>query len=279
MSCALVTYVYPEAVKYFPGLVKSIKAQTYRDFDFVIFGDKITAHELPCKGMQYIFIPISGSITEIRIKSLAILNSMNYSKFVFTDADDTLSFNRMELSIKLLETYCLICNDLNIIDKSGSIKEENIWENRLYDGFEFNIEFLIDKNIVGFGNTAIRSELLNFRINFPSFNILASDWYVFYIMLRQSGKTAYFSTCFQTNYRQHEYNIVGVRSLSNERLKFLLDVKSRHYQALLEENCNEVFKEKIRTKKLLNDDLYQFKWDKIPSHMFWWEETNYLIPS
>lgn len=276
MNSALVTYVYPQAIRYFSDLANSIKTQTYRDFDFIVFGDGISAHDLPSIDYNYLFIPISGSLAEIRIKSLAILKGMHYSKLVFVDADDTLVKNRMELSIELLNSYHIICNDLNTINESGLLMGAKIWSKRIKNGFEFNHEFLIDKNILGFGNTAIRREMLKFWITLPSSEVMAPDWFVFYLLLRESGKFACFSSLSQTNYRQHESNIAGEGTLSEERIKYVLEVKKNHYERLLENHCNEVNKEKLNVERLQNGHCFELNLDAIPDYLYWWEETNYI---
>jgi hypothetical protein len=161
-----------------------VKAQTFNEFDFIVFSDGVSDDEINWFGLKHKFIPINGTPTEIRIKSLPIISDSNYKKIVFADADDTLSHNRMEVSNKLLETYSIICNDLNIIDENGTLKKKSIWEKRLNNLFTFNDNFLIDKNILGFGNSALRGELLRFKINLPLTNILATDWYVFYQLLK-----------------------------------------------------------------------------------------------
>lgn len=279
MKSALVTYLYSNAKKYFSQLLMSIKYQTVNDFDFLIFSDGVLENEINWHGIRHTLILIEGSPIEIRIKSLSILYGMNYETLVFTDADDTLSFNRVEFSNNLLRTYGLVCNDLNIIDEKGTLKEKCIWQERLNDGFEFKEDFLFDKNVVGFGNSAIRKDLLEFRINFPSNNIVAADWYVFYQLIKLSGILACFSTKMQTNYRQHDLNEAGIRILTRESVKFSLEVKKSHYQALLDENYQIFLEEKSKIEKILNDDSIFINNEMIPKHLFWWEETNFIAVS
>lgn len=275
-TSALVTYIYPEAKKYLTQLFESINNQTFKEFDFVVFSDAVLDSEVDWKRIDHSLIPLEGTPIEIRIQSISILKHLNYEKFVFVDADDTLSYNRLEKSVKLLDNYCIVCNDLNRVNDEGKLIGSEIWKERLSTNFEFKSDFLLDKNILGFGNTSVRREVLKFEIKHPKNFIVAADWYIFYTFLKLSGEVALFTAVCSTNYRQHSNNVIGSKEFSKDRLIITLRTKERHYAALMDADFKEVKGEFEKVNDLLSKSLNSFSLKELPKDLFWWEEDNYL---
>jgi len=271
----LVTYIYPQAVKYFNDLSNSILDQTNQEFDLIVFSDQVSEKEVNKPKLEFSLIPLEGSILEIRLKSFEILKSYDYDKIIFIDADDTMTNDRIETVSTLLDNHALVCNDLNLMDESGHIFKRNIWERRLNIHYKFGNTFIQDKNIVGFGNTGIRKALLNYTLAFSA-KTFAADWFIFYQILKASKCEAIFTSKCQTNYRQHNNNEAGLQPITIERVKHAIEIKKAHYVALCDLGYNELGKEYQRILKFEETNCFELSLNIIPDNLFWWEETNYI---
>jgi hypothetical protein len=272
---ALVTYLYPSAVKYFQELLDSVIKQNNQDFDFIVFYDGIQKHDINLTQMKLKLIPIEGSLIEIRFKSFDKLKALKYNKMIFTDADDTMTENRVDTVLNLLEKTALVCNDLNLMNENSEVYSKNIWKDRLYLNTKFKSAFIKDKNIVGFGSTGIRKELLDYPF-FLSKKPIAADWFIFYQLLKMSDIEAVFTSKCQSNYRQHKNNDAGIRSISTESVKNTIRVKRAHYKALIELGFQEFRQQLTKIAALAKSDHFEFDYNLIPDNLFWWEETNYI---
>ena len=170
---ALIVYIYPKAVPYFDELCASILAQTDQNFQVVFFSDGVSDDFFQRLPFTNTVIPIEGSPLRIRFKSLQILKKSLFKQFIFLDADDTMTDNRVAVLKEKLRSVSLICNDLNLMDKNGAIFEENIWKERLPEDYSFDFNFLKNKNIVGLGNTAFRRELLESTLTYSPTPLIA----------------------------------------------------------------------------------------------------------
>lgn len=273
MKNLVVTYLYPNALKYLDGFLKTLNTQTTDDFDILFFLDIVDKRD--CWGddrIKAIFIEGKTPI-EIRFNSLKYLKNIEYENIIFCDFDDTMTNNRIQVLSNLLEKYEVVCNDLNIMQSDDEIIEYKIWGKRLGDNFEFNSEFISNKNIIGLGNTAIKSYLLKQSIKNSKLP-LAADWFIFQQIINQSTKLFFTSEC-QTNYRQHNNNIAGIKKANFNRVKKIIDVKIKHYAALEEIGIFNYKPQKEKTELILNS-LEKYEYNKPSFREFWWEETEYL---
>ncbi len=260
---ALVTYIYPKSMKYFDAFCQSILNQTYKDFEVIFFNDAVDQsifENLPFKNR---FINVEGTPLEIRFKSLELLKNLSFEKIVFLDSDDSMSDNRLDVLNSKLDSYDLVCNDLDLISENGDCLESGIWSNRLKNDFNFDYRFIKYINIVGLGNTAIQKSVLNVPILFSS-KPLVADWFIFYQLIKNGKIICNFTSECQTFYRQHENNDVGIRAVTNERIQFSKKVSLKQFEALNEIGIDE-------------KDLFSFKYksnySKISNDFpFWWEE-------
>ena len=69
------------------------------------------------------------------------------------------SHNRVKKSIELLQKHDLIVNDLSLF-KNDSVFESKYLSNRIKNNSKVEINFIYDKNIFGFSNTAINTKKL-----------------------------------------------------------------------------------------------------------------------
>ena len=150
---------------------------------------------------------------------------------------------------------------------------ENIWSSRFKENKIITKEFLLDKNVLGLGNSAIRKEVLK-EISLDE-DLLAVDWVIFYNLI--DGLEAFFIDKTQTFYRQHNANTIGFDEISLQRIQTAINVKKRHYDfikrkdlydevVLLEKsNLRDEIEKKITTNAKERNQNY-----------FWWEETRLL---
>ncbi len=274
MRIAVVTYFYPKAIPFVKQLIEALQRQTLKDFELIVFNDGVA------DALQYFqlgSIPVtihdmSGSIATIRIRSLQILANLDFEGYVFMDADDSMSENRVAVAAELLDKYDVVVNDLTLTNAAGMIEEPLIWSSRIADGFEFDSSFILDKNIVGLGNSSIKRVIASTWLTDRP--VMAPDWYIFYQILEKRNLIAIFTTRCETLYRQHDGNIAGIRSLTKERMQHVINVKQMHFRALEGEGYNFVDELKKVENCLQQLDNWNEKKVKIDVNPFWWEETN-----
>lgn len=235
----LVTFIYPEAIQYLDFLITNFNSQSDLNFSILFFNDGVK--NLKCHlnkiVVPYIIIDIKGkNPKEIRFKGLELLKNVSFNKIIFQDSDDGLSLNRIEVASKLLDTYALVVNDLDLMDEKGKVYVKNIWQNRFNQKNEFNYKDIEHLNFVGLGNTSIKKELLNYLPKCPQIDITAVDWFVFYIILRSSDELAYRTSNCTSTYRQHQLNTIGLNNDVGQEI-FYRTIKL-HKKALQENNFN-----------------------------------------
>lgn len=280
MEISLVLYVYPGIEKYFSDLICSINNQSIKEFDVIIFNDNVDNLNMLFKDLEihYLIFNITGSINQIRFKSLNVIRNLKSEYIIFQDADDLMSENRIVENLKALRHYDLVVNDITLVNENSEVLEDSYWSKRLGDNFKFDENFIKDKNIVGLGNTSIKKTLLiDPRLNFSALP-LAFDWFLFYQIFKFNNLNAIFISTTTTYYRQHQSNIAGLKTLDFSRLKHVLNVKNAHYNALLSIGF-DFKKELYQLNKIQIDliDFLKFNSDVENYNLFWWEETNNLI--
>ncbi|NOS93104.1 MAG: hypothetical protein HOP30_14375 [Cyclobacteriaceae bacterium] len=276
MRIAVVTYFYPKAIPFVKQLIEALQHQSFQDFEVIVFNDGVedVSQYFKLGSIPISFHDMSGSIGTIRIQSMQVLAKLDFEGYVFMDADDSMSANRVAVARELLTKYDVVVNDLTLTDATGNIEVPLIWSSRIADGFEFDSFFIHDKNIVGLGNTAIkRSVAATFLTDRP---VMAPDWYIFYQLLEKRNLIAIFTTRCETWYRQHDGNIAGIRSLTKERLEQVIKVKQMHYTALEGEGYQ--VDDELRKVESFSQRLDKWKEMKVKIDLnpFWWEETNFI---
>lgn len=280
MKTAVVSYIYPAGVKFLQPFLQSLSAQSVQDFELVLFNDGVhNLHQL-LQGYHQPFqiFPVQGSVVAIRYHSFATLAATDFDAFVFQDIDDRMSDNRVEISRNLLQSYPMVCNDLQLVNQSDAVINRAAWSLRLPDGFAFNHTFITDKNIAGLGSTAIKKELLLQPIRFHE-TPLAADWFLFYQLLYHSGATALFTSACHSIYLQHDNNIAGIKEVQASRLLHVMDVCKRHYNALIDTGHKWVaphLQDVLIKEALILKQNYIYQSPVNDLNLFWWEEKNYL---
>lgn len=272
---AVVTYAYPQGMKYSASFVEALKQQGDREFSLIVFNDSVKdiAVYFESFGNRTEVVDVSGTPTEIRIKSFDHLYQHGPEYIVFLDIDDSMSSNRVEVMRKLLSEYELVSNDLDLMDEKGEVYKRSVWSARLNDRFHFDYKFIGDKNIVGIGNSAIRKSVLKNALKYSPL-AKVGDWFIFYQLMFAGKLQAVFTTQCQTRYRQHPENIAGVKEADLERIKYVCGVKKAHYQALnaIGFDCSA----ELAALHELGKKQDSVHTGSKREDLFWWEETNLL---
>jgi glycosyltransferase involved in cell wall biosynthesis len=215
---------------FFACFLDSLSRQSNQDFDLLLFNDGVPSLELAEQIQRHsrlntLVVDVKGSIASIRKQGLEYLKQFpEYQNFIFGDSDDFFSENLIERSIAELKKYDILIRDLNIVDEQGKQLIPHFWGGRLNHGFEPDIHFLLDQNIMGLGNVAMRSSCLQAYAIDEDHAVV--DWTLFCSMLlKQPHLHIFFDSRVQTNYRQHADSITGLTKCNPEKIEQARQVK------------------------------------------------------
>ncbi|WP_299702423.1 hypothetical protein [uncultured Pontibacter sp.] len=285
VDTALVAVIFPSNIPFLKDFLFSVASQSEKSFDLILINDGVASLTDVLGEQKYLVkevLNIDGNPFEIRVKAINEIAKKGYKKLIFSDTDDVLSHNRVEVLTNELDVFPIVCNDLDITDVEGNLLEKGYWRSRLGSRHVFDQTFLLDKNIVGFGNTGIRldNELPKLD-NHP--NLVAPDWFFFFRFLDE-GREALFSSSCSIGYRQHESNIIGLKAVNEDRLIKTINCKIQHYSELVKvgyklnkelESLHFLRKDLVKETKRVQEVLEELKEKKL--NYFWWEETNNII--
>lgn len=223
--------VYKGVGKHINDYINSLNNQTDKDFDLLIVNDG-AKKEINNRLSKAIWIDVNLNLTPASIRQLIYNYAIDnkYDFLVFSDVDDYFLNNRIEVTKKWLHNFDFVCNDLTLVDEHKKKLKENILSDFFTDHKIDTLDLLLDKNLVGLGNSAIK---LNhkLKIEIPE-NIIAIDWFLYTVLLLNNNK-GIFTNDTLTFYRQYNENLVGVSKMINEkRLQQGLHVKLLHYEEI-----------------------------------------------
>lgn len=273
-STVVLTFTYPSVKEYFDEFLKSMNAQTERNFDLIIVNDGL--ENVADKVGDFPLLDISifnceKTPAKNREFGLRLVKEKGYKYCILADSDDCFSENRVADSVKVLQNSDIVANDLTISNNKGTILIEKYFSKRLVDGYIIPREFLREKNILGFSNTAFKTELIDFDIIIPE-DLRIVDWY-FYTLLLNKGCKATFTSKSITYYRQSDNNIIGINNVSEEKYRSRYMLKREHYIYL--SRIMSGF-EDLLLQYGEGGDSYKRQFCKfINNHIenpFWWEE-------
>lgn len=225
--------VYPGMEAWLPEFADSLRRQDSDAFDLVIVNDGLHPESLAVLQERFncAIIEPAGGIAENRLTGFRYLLRAGYSSTVFADADDCMASNRVSISVQLLRDYDIIANDLDIMDTGGEIITRGYWSGRLDDMTRIHKKDILDANMIGLGNSSVRTSILADLVIPPEMEVV--DWYLYSLLLNK-GHSAVFTTRTTTLYRQHDANILGAatRGMNESTLKKWIRIKSAHYRAL-----------------------------------------------
>ena len=287
IKTAVASVIFPSNMKFFSDFLKSLNNQTNKRFDLVLFNDgcerrSLQKHLESLEGIRtYIMEGNATKPAEIRVELIEAVKSNGYTQIVFGDTDDFFSINRLELCLLEFESGAeIVVNDLSTISEDGTLIQDRIWKKRLSET-EINLEFLLSKNLLGLGNTALRTSLLDFEIELD-LQVAFFDWMFYLQVFHQNLNIKTRPIDAITYYRQHELNTIGLnKHLSVEQLKKRAAVKHEvlKFAEKLKMPNTKLHLEKLRK---FEEEILQNR-DRFTAHvlllnkiddLFWFEEIN-----
>ena len=227
----IIAVIYPAIRRYLSNYCSSIETQDTDNFDILILNDKYNK-TFPLKNKRITILNVENNLTPAKIREVGIKYALNnnYEYILFSDADDYFTINRISLSRDRLEKYDFVYNNIKTINETGIIINDlNYFNLKIKKECNSYLE-LIEKNILGFTNTAVRAEKL-IKLYIPK-EIIAVDWWIFSILLLNKCKGGFIKEAI-TYYRQHTNNFVGIsKKLNKTILHKGIKVKQIHYKNL-----------------------------------------------
>ncbi len=247
------TVVYPQALPYFKDVCLSALQQTRQDFDLIVVNDGcdttvLTEH---LTGLNATILNAIGTPAKNRQQGINHAREKKYKYILFCDADDTFSSNRYEKTIREFENSnadIIVCN-LNIVDNKLNPIIKDYFSLELPENRWIDESFIMDKNIFGMSNTALRLDSIHEDINIPKIPIV--DWYLFSVLINNGLRARYISDSL-VNYRQHDSNMIGINQHDLNSFKRMSHLKNLHYKFLLESGYKQYEKLYNRSESLLN---------------------------
>lgn len=280
--------IFPSNLPYFPSFLNSLENQTDPNFRLVLINDGVVNLEehLAHTKILYEVIDIRDqklSFFENRIYGLEKVLSMQARYIVFADTDDLFSSNRIAVSVKYLQKNQFICNDISLMTHDGRLISDCFWTGRISNNSSFDCQFIRDKNLIGFGNSAMRTDNLEEMIGTLYGQSAGTDW-LFFSAAKRKMQGVFLNEC-ETLYRQHSNNLIGKGRITGDGLIGMINSKIEHYNALQKIDGDIEIDELLRTnKKLLSVlqsdpgylDAQVTKINSSGINFFWWEESNYI---
>ena len=233
----VVTAVYPGAEAYFPECLKSLEAQSDRDFCLVVadagmpgLEEQLQAYSGPVRVR-----PASGTPARVRKAAIAESLATGAEWLVFLDADDIAETNRIEALRVRANDSDVLFNDL-VMFGAGFKDPASMLSGRFRDGDTITLDKLNDGNCLGLSNTAARAHILAGIYQAVPDDVVAVDWALFSLALGESGCAVYVGNT-STWYRQHAATTVSATDLSEARIRASVAAKARHYAFLADHDA------------------------------------------
>ena len=208
---ALCAVLFPGCEPFLADYLTSIKEQTDQNFRLIILNDgaKVLDAELIKNLSRYGLQVLSGSSSPAnsRVKLIDYCIRAKFKKIIFSDADDVMAPNRVEIVASLLDTHDLVVNDLHLIAENGELIRSDVVSSRLGKQRVFEFEDLVEKNFCGMTNMSFLAPMSG-ELIVPR-HAVAVDWSIASQLLL-NGRKGFFTSSTTTGYRQHSGNVVGI---------------------------------------------------------------------
>ena len=267
--------IFNKNLVYFKKFLCSLENQSHKDFSLILFNDgcslEILESYLVDFSLDYKIINLNlTSPVKIRQRMIRYIADSDIDIAVFGDTDDYFDENRIEVCVKKLKIHDIVVNDL-ILFKGKSIIKKDYLSKRFANNSDITIEDILDKNIFGLSNTAIKSSIIN-EISFEE-NLIAVDWFLFSQFLLKKA-TAIFTSDSKTFYRQHSENTVGLGNQDYNAIMLSIRVKKIHYEIMekIDKKYKLLLTEIIKLEKKISNRIFPLK-NKIVPNLLWWENT------
>ena len=166
----------------------------------------------------------------MQIQHLNLAKQKEYKYVILADSDDFFSANRVQKTKDLLSKSEIVANEFDLVNINGEELVTNYISHRLKSGIIIGFEFIKEKNVIGFSNSAFRAELIPEKLSIPQ-DVAVVDWF-FYTLLLHAGHKAVFSNEMITYYRQYSDNMIGINNETLDNYKKKLALKAMHYRYL-----------------------------------------------
>jgi hypothetical protein len=279
--------IFNENLKYFGDFLYSLNNQTYKDFKLVLINDGVIDLDNYLQNLTFEYMIHSvKNLTpfQIRIFGLKQVLKLDSDVIIFADTDDILSSNRVEVLRNKLKMYPFVCNDIDLMDENNFTIAKSYWGCRFKDDFEFDIQFLRNKNIIGLGNAGMQAWPLKKMIKKLNHLSCGNDW-LFFSSAENDLKGLFVSNC-STHYRQHNNNLIGKKRLDEEVLIEIVKGKINHYKYLLKIDFRAfdveqelIYNQNLQKWILNNQTNAQNQLSLINAlkyNFVWWEESNFI---
>lgn len=254
----LFAVVYSQALSYFKDFCDCARQQTRKDFDVFVVNDGCDTSLLKnnMRGLKATIEEACGGIAENRLQGIEYAREHNYKYIFLCDADDTFTDNRIERSIEAFEKSgadIIVCN-LNVANEKCETIIPDYFSKEIHCERWIDCEFLMNKNIIGMSNSALRVSSLPENIKIPDIQIV--DWYLFTILLRE-GLRAKYITDSLVNYRQYNANMIGITNYDVQSFRKLASYKHTHYKMLVDRGYDQYQDMLTNSEELQNipDDI------------------------
>lgn len=280
---AIVSVIFPGNLVFFESFLKSLTTQQNKTFELLLIVDSIRDINMYLKDYLNLFkittFHASGTVASIRQQAIKWLITQPFEYFVFADSDDRLSNDRVYVCCDYLKSCDIVVNDIAPFANELAIPQEGYWSDRLSDKKDITSADIVNYNLLGLGNTAIRKQVLK-HITISE-NLIAVDWFIFFRWLQNAS--AIFVHDGIVQYRQHSSNTVGIKKITPHKLITVVEVKVAHYRALRNEFpflIPTLLKNEKLLKELNADPAFcEATADYLNAkqiNYFWWEETEYI---
>lgn len=239
--------------KYLNSFFKSLKEQTYNDFQLFIYDDctyKVNFQKYINFLNREPIIFYNNSIKKYNKNRIFLINKifdLDYKKIIFCDTDDLFSKNRFEKTIFSLNSNQIVFNQIKPFKNKKSFKNKNLIKfDKTYVKFKDNLY----GNNIGFGNSAIQLNKKIIKIFNTIPNILTHDWY-FYNYLLAIGYKAKFINNALTYYRIHNSSLSSnISKKSKFNFTKTLNIHIYLYNHLVRELKGSNYKSHLNIKKI-----------------------------
>ncbi|MDA0656127.1 MAG: hypothetical protein O2912_06965 [Proteobacteria bacterium] len=194
--------------------------------------------------------PAQASTAGVREIMLRAVVQSDADIAVFCDMDDRLHSMAIERHADALIDADFSFGDLQPVDANGQATGDTFFANAEIPETVSEAAQLIDRNWLGFSNTAVmRSRLPEAALTVPD-NIIAVDWW-FYTQLLKAGLKGARAQGTVADYRFHGNNVLGPKNATDlNEIKHRCDIVRRHYKSL---DNDSLMTEKLSTvERLIN---------------------------
>lgn len=176
--------------------------------------------------------PEGAGIAGVRAAMLRAGCNSGADILVFCDMDDRLYADALAQHACALEQRDFSFGDMRIINENGERVANSFLSGSAIPEHVTRIENIIDRNWLGFSNTAVRVKSLpDSACNVPE-SVIAVDWWLFSQILRAGG-TGRRANGIIADYRMYDGNLLGAgAATSTTDFKRRCEIVRRHYEAL-----------------------------------------------